>query len=121
MQTITHLGELGTPGELVRPLVFPLNRDDGTAWDLTGYDQPELRVSDLRTRTALTIAGTVTIEQDDASGTVTGAADRWYVQYEPAAGDFTTPGPYEARIYVRPGSGAKEPSGLFRFDISGSP
>lgn len=119
VQKITHLGELGTPGELVRPLIWPLNRDDGTAWDLTGYTAPELRAWDILTRTAVAITGTVAIAQDDPTGTTTGEPDRWYVSYAPAAGDFPQSGQYEARIYVRPADlGAKEPSGMFRFTIA---
>ena len=118
MQAVTHLGELGTQGELVRPLVFPLERSPGVAWNLTGYDLPELRIWDVRTRTAVALTGVVTIAQDDAGGTITGTPNRWYVQYAPAATDLPASGQYEARIYVRPGAGAKEPSGFFRFTIA---
>lgn len=112
-EQITDLGEIGAVGiGLLRPLILNLNRDDeGSVWDLTGYDQPTLLVWRLRDGATVTPGGNLVIS-DDATGEVT---------YTPSQGDaiFSESGYFEARVTVRPGSGDPEPSGLFRFRIGG--
>ncbi len=112
MRTVTYLGYIGAVGiGLLRPLVLTVERDGGGVWNLTGYDQPTLLVWDLRTGNTVAITGALAIT-DAVNGEAT---------YTPAVGDpiFGTSGTFEARCTFRPGSGAPEPSGIFRFSIAG--
>lgn len=106
--TILDLGEIGTVAGTLRPIDLTLLRD-GTVWNLTGYDQPEMRVYPLRAEAAITPTGTATILAPETAGVV-----RW----TPDPAVFATSGVYEGRVWVRPpDAGAKEPSGRFRFTI----
>lgn len=111
--TIVDLGEIGSAGGIIRPIDFTLQRA-GTAWNLTGYAAPTLRVWDLLTHTIVAITGTGSIVSATA-GTV---------RYTPAAADpiSAKSGVYEARWWLDDQSGSdKQPSALFRFSIGGGP
>lgn len=113
VETVSDLGEIGTVGGILRPLVLTVERD-GEVWDLTGYTDPELRVWDLRTKTIVSLDGSATIS-DAESGEVT---------YTPGEGDaiHANSGVYEGRVWVTPSDGDDpEPSGLFRFRVAAGP
>ena len=114
MRIVTDLGIIGTTGGILQPIDLPLDKD-GAAWNLTGYDLPEIRVRNWRTKEDVTLDGTVTID-DPAAG---------IVRYAPADPDILTTLPaavYEARVYVRPDpTKDHEPSGRFTFEIEDSP
>lgn len=112
MMTITDLGEIGAVGGILRPITLLLERD-GTAWNLTGYIDPVLRVWEIRTKTIIAINGALAVT-DAVPGEVT---------YTPGTADpiAASSGVFEARAWLRPATGDREPSGLFRFSIGPGP
>lgn len=114
MTTVTHIGELGAVGGMLRPFVFTVEKDGGV-WDLTAYNGTgQWRIWDLRTKTIVAANGTLTVT-DAVAGEVT---------YTPGTSDpiMATTGTFEARVWLQHNAGGdKEPSALHRFTIGAGP
>ena len=112
MSVVTHIGELGAVGGVIRPFDFTIERD-GAVWDLTGYASVEWRIWDVRTKTIVVLNGSLAI-QTAASG---------LVRYTPGTSDplYANSGVFEGRVWADPGTGDPEPSALHRFTIGAGP